>query len=332
MKSSRVSRVVQLLTTLQSGKGRTAGELARMFGISRRTLFRDLKELQKIGLQPRFSNGEHGYRLADEQFLPPINLNLQEALSLLLLAHKMRSQVQLPFKNSALLAAMKIESALPPRVRRYCELALLRISAKTGAQAPAPGSPGLDVIFSTLQQAFAEHRKVRICYDSLFDAKTIDCELAPYHLFYNQRAWYVLGHSSLHKSIRTFKLNRIQSAKLLDNSWDNGESFDLDEYLGCAWSMIPEGRIYHVRLRFAPKVANNVAEVKWHSSQKVTRDADGSVTLNFRVDGLGEITWWVLGYGDQVQVLAPATLRKRVIETAERVIQHNNAVKELPQK
>ena len=55
MKSSRVSRVVQVLTTLQTGRGYTAAELSRMFGVSRRTLFRDLKELQNIGLQPQFS-------------------------------------------------------------------------------------------------------------------------------------------------------------------------------------------------------------------------------------------------------------------------------------
>ena len=79
MKSSRVSRVVQLLTTLSktSGtKGYTAGELSRMFGVSRRTLFRDLREIQDIGIQPLFSSSRRGYALPPEQFLSPINLNL----------------------------------------------------------------------------------------------------------------------------------------------------------------------------------------------------------------------------------------------------------------
>jgi predicted DNA-binding transcriptional regulator YafY len=316
MKPSRVSRVVQMLTTLQSGPPRTAADLSRIFGVSRRTLFRDLKELQNIGIEPLFSPKHQGYKIAPEQFLPPINLNLQEALSILLLVHKMRSQIQLPFKTSALLAALKIESALPPRIRRYCEHALARISAKAGAQAPVEGPLSLDGIFGTIQSAIAQRRKVKIHYNSFFDKAAIDCVLSPFHIFYNQRAWYVIGHSSVHKSVRTFNLNRFKKADILDESFSGCDNFDLADYLGCAWSMIPEGRIHHVRLRFTPKVASNVVEVRWHKSQKVTHEPNGSATVEFRVDGLNEITWWILGYGDQVEVLAPASLRKNIAKIA----------------
>jgi predicted DNA-binding transcriptional regulator YafY len=41
------------------------------------------------------------------------------------------------------------------------------------------------------------------------------------------------------------------------------------------------------------------------------------------VDGLGEITWWILGYGDQVEVLAPAALRSKVAEVAHRMAEIN---------
>ena len=84
--------------------------------------------------------------------------------------------------------------------------------------------------------------------------------------------------------------------------------------------MIPEGRIYNIKLRFLPKVAENVAEVQWHSTQKVTRNDDGSATVEFRVDGLGEISWWILGYGAEVGVIAPALLRKRMAKTAQAMV------------
>jgi len=90
--------------------------------------------------------------------------------------------------------------------------------------------------------------------------------------------------------------------------------------------MIPEGRIYNVKLRFLPKVAENVAEVRWHNTQKVTHNGDGSVIVEFRVDGLGEITWWILGYGDQVQVLHPKRLRQKIIETAKNVAKLNRQI------
>jgi proteasome accessory factor B len=187
-------------------------------------------------------------------------------------------------------------------------------------------SAGLDKAFAQLQQAIVKKRKVNIRYHSLFEGTIIDVELSPYHLLYNKRAWYVLGRSSLHESVRTFKLNRIRELTTTQRCFVDGEKFDVYDYLGRAWSMIPEGRIYDIKLRFLPKVANNVAEVQWHSTQKVVHNNDGSATVEFRVDGLGEITWWILGYGDQVQVLAPKTLREKVLEVAKNMTELNEKI------
>ena len=323
MKSSRVSRVVQLLTTLQAGKNYKARDLAEMLGTSRRTIFRDLKELQAIGVPYHYDARTGGYSIDPDFFLPPIDLNLKEALSLLLLVHKSSEQIQSPFKKSVLLAALKIENNLPLEIRRYCHTALQNISSRTTAQAP---TNNLDVIFAQLQKAISKKRKAAITYHSLFEKKIIDISLCPYHLLYNHRAWYVIGFSQEHNSLRTFKLNRIRKLELLDKRFIEGEEFDLHEYLGRAWSMIPEGRIYNVKLRFLPKVANNVAEVRWHSTQRVYCELDGCAVVEFRVDGLGEITWWILGYGDQVQVLAPKMLRKKVTEMARNMIKLNEQI------
>ncbi len=136
----------------------------------------------------------------------------------------------------------------------------------------------------------------------------------------------MLGFSSLHKSIRTFKLNRIGELEITDKCFLGGEDFNVYDYLGRAWSMIPEGRIHNIKLRFLPKVANNVTEVQWHSTQKVKRNSDGSATVEFRVDGLGEISWWILGYGDQVQVFAPKALRNKVLQAAKNMIKLNEQI------
>jgi len=164
---------------------------------------------------------------------------------------------------------------------------------------------------------------VNIRYHSLFEGTIIDVELCPYHLLYNNRAWYVLGRSSLHKSVRTFKFNRIRELQTTERCFVDDENFDLHDYLGKAWSMIPEGRIYNIKLRFLPKVAHDVAEVQWHSTQQVTFEEDGSAIIEFRVDGLNEITWWILSYGDKAQVLAPKILRQRIIKIAQKMLRIN---------
>jgi proteasome accessory factor B len=321
MKTSRISRVVQLLTTLQSGESYAVGDLAKMFGTSRRTVFRDLKELQTVGVPYHYNAKTGSYAIDPEFFLPPIDLNLQEALGLLLLVHKASNQIQLPFKNSALLAALKIENNLPVKIRQYCNTTLQNISIRVDPQASINL---LDKTFAQLQKAIAKKTKVSMRYHSFFEGQIIDVELCPYHLMYNRRAWYVLGFSDLHKSVRMFKLNRIRELKSTEKCFVGSESFDLYDFFGRAWSMIPEGKIYNIKLRFLPMVANNVAEVQWHSTQKVTHNRDGSATIEFRVDGLREIAWWILGYGDQVQVLAPKSLRNNVLETAKNMIKLNS--------
>ena len=52
---------------------------------------------------------------------------------------------------------------------------------------------------------------------------------------------------------------------------------------------------------------------------------DGSATVQFRVDGLGEIAWWILGYSDQVQIIAPAALRNKVLNAAQNMVRLNSS-------
>jgi len=297
-------------------------ELAKLASVSRRTVFRDLKELGAIGVPYRFDTRTGGYGIDPKFFLPPIDLNLPEALSLLLLVHKGRNYLPMPFKNSALLAGLKVENNLPVKIREYCNTSLRKITVRPNAHS---SMDSLDKNFSKLQEAIRKERNVELGYHSLYEGKDITTTLCPYHLMYNNRAWYVIGESSLHKSIRTFNLTRIRELEVLNRRFINVKDFDIYEYLGRAWSMIPEGKIYHVKLRFAPKVAKNVAEVQWHGTQKTMFNADGSLFAQFRVDGLGEISWWILGYGDQVEVLAPMALRKRVATTARRMLELNKS-------
>ncbi|MBW8035806.1 MAG: WYL domain-containing transcriptional regulator [Planctomycetes bacterium] len=317
MKLSRISRIVQLLCTLQSGQCYSPDELVKVMQVSRRTVFRDLQELTAIGVPYYFDSDAGGYRIDPDFFLPSIDLTLQEALSLLMLIYKDRGHLPPLLKRSALLAGLKVENNLPAEIKRYCAATLEHISIQ-----PIPRSVGgaiggdkgdsADRIFWHLQRSVERKQKVRIVYRSIFDSATIKTTLSPHHLMFKSRAWYIVGKSSLHNEIRTFKLSRIETLQVLSQFFPRKKTFDIEDYLSSAWSMIPEGKLYNVKLKFTPRVARNVSEVQWHKSQKMQFEEDGSLVVEFRVDGIGEIGWWVLGYGDQVEVLAPKALRKRV--------------------
>ena len=72
------------------------------------------------------------------------------------------------------------------------------------------------------------------------------------------------------------------------------------------------GQRHHVVVRFQPLVAQNVAEINWHKTQKTIWNDNGTLDFHVTVDGLGEIMWWILGYGGHAEVLRPAALRKRI--------------------
>ena len=64
MKLSRISRIIRLLTTLQSGHAYPPDELTQLLGVSRRTVFRDLSELSAIGVPYHFDSKAGGYQIA----------------------------------------------------------------------------------------------------------------------------------------------------------------------------------------------------------------------------------------------------------------------------
>lgn len=312
MKRAKASRALQILTTFQSGSKYGADDLAKMLNVSKRTLLRDIRELSKIGIRCHYNRKNRSYEMDSKSFLPRLNLTLKEAKGLLLLLHKVRNHLHFPFKNSALLAALKIENSLSAAIKRHCSAVLQNISVKPEPQIQMDL---LDETFSVLQEAMARKAVVRLRYH-LTEGEDVETDLKPYHLFYGHYGWYVIGRSSFHKSIRTFKLNSIKTLEALNQCFADGRDFDIHEYLGRAWLMKPEGPLYNIKLRFLPQVAEDVAEVQWHRTQTVTRNSDGSVIVEFRVDGLSEITWWILSYGDQVQVLAPRILRERIAKIA----------------
>lgn len=316
MKGNRTSRVIQLLTVLQTRRQYTPADLATVLGTSKRTVFRDLRALQEAGVGYRFNPRGGHYNTNSSFQLPPLPLSAEEAFALLFLVYKCRNLINFPFRDAALMAGLKVENNLRPQIRRYCTQALRNISL---LPEPQESEENFDNIFSHIQKALMNKRQMNICYYCPQKQTEIAMDFNPYHLICNQHAWYLLGKSNLDERIYAIKLSHIKNIRILDSNFIEEPPFDLCDYLGRAWSMLPEGRLYNVKLRFKPEIASDVTAVRWHKTQTVSFEDDGSAVVEFRVDGLNEITWWILSYGDQVEVLAPRVLRQRITQIAQKI-------------
>jgi proteasome accessory factor B len=312
--------MVRALTTLQSGQRYDIDDLAKMLGRSRRTIYRDLKDLREAGVPWKYDKKNHYYSVDSNFFLPPSKLNTQEALSLFLLVFKIQNHIHFPFKNSASLAVLKIENNLPDEMKRYCNTALRHISVRPK---PQRAINLFDEKFVQLLKAILNKRIMKISYYLPLTKETITTDLCPYHLRHNDYTWYVIGKSDFHKKVCTFDLNQIRKLETLDKCFIEDKEFDVNDYFGKAWSIKPGGSLYHVKLKFAPKVVHNVTKVQWHRTQRISYSDDGSAIIDFRVDGLNEIIWWILSYGDNVRILAPEILREKVAKIARNILKNN---------
>lgn len=296
---------------LQSGRSFDADGLALGLTVSRRTLFRDLNMLEAAGVPYHYDKKSKQYRINKDYFLPPINLTVGEALAVMLLTRRMNTRKMHPEYAQAVEAAQKIEAAIPGRIRAHCGSILENIEVKFW---PMSDVEGISDINTTLIKAMVESRRVAMRYDSYFEGRVIEDVIHPYKRIFVNRGWYLVGYSEKEKTTRTYKLERIEKLTICEQVFEPDPGFSLENYFGYAWQMIREDRRYHVKIRFAPKVAGNVDEVLWHRSQRTQRQGDGSMIFEVDVDGIGEISWWVMGYGDQALVLEPPELRDLIIE------------------
>ena len=148
MATKRIHRLLRLIMLLQSGRARNSYDLTAELGVSRRTLFRDLKTLQAAGI-PYYHKAGTGYRIARSFFLPPISLTVLETLALMLLGEAAVAQRGRPLAAPALSALNKLVATAPESVRTACGELMANVSVDVGPQAIADRE---DALYAQLQR------------------------------------------------------------------------------------------------------------------------------------------------------------------------------------
>ena len=300
-KAARLQRIEYRL--YNSPQGVRAVDLARECGVARRTIYRDLESLEEMGVPVWENAGRFGIDRAS--YLSTIRLNLNEAIALFfaarLLAH--HSDEHNPHIVSALdkLAAGLPDETIAEHIGRIASVVRSRPLRESYIRA-----------LETLTRAWADRRMVRIAYRAP-NRELTERVIATY--FVEVSRWnpaaYVIGHDQLRGALRTFKIERIERAEALNEIYTIPVDFDPYGYLANAWGVMDEAEV-EVHLRFSASVAGRVRESLWHANQQLIEQADGGCELKMTVNGTREITSWVLGWGAEVEVLAPAELRSEV--------------------
>jgi predicted DNA-binding transcriptional regulator YafY len=317
VKLTRTQRLIRIVQILHSGRKCNVDALAEEFGVSRRSIFRDMNVLRDAGLACYFDEEAESYTIDHAFFLKPVDLTMEEGLALMLMTRKLADERIVPAFASAVSAGLKIESAMPDGIRRHCGDMMDGVDFSWSQVSDADAVSDVIIRF---QESVASHEKMRIKYDSYYDKSEIETTIRPYCVMFRNRGWYVIGYSERHRQVRTFKLERVLDATPLGQKFRPAKDFSLEEYYGNAWNMVRGQERFHVEVHFSAMVAGNVEEVAWHATQRTRRRSDGSLVFEADVDGIDEIAWWILGYGDQAVVTEPECLRSLIISHAEKTI------------
>jgi predicted DNA-binding transcriptional regulator YafY len=216
--SRPTGRVLTLLELLQSGGTRTIAELADRLGVEGRTVRRYVDQLLDLGVPVEAVRGRYGgYRLARGHRLPPLMLNDDEALAVLLgLVAGRRTGLATAAGTASETAAAKIRRVLPrPLADRLdaVQEALAFTRPSGGTAAPDTGT------LLTLADAVRHRRPVSFRYGDREGRRT-DRTLHPYGIVSHSDRWYVTGEDTGSGENRTFRLDRITDARALPGSFE----------------------------------------------------------------------------------------------------------------
>jgi len=302
----KVARILQ-----QHPEGISAEQIAKQIGVAKRTIYRDINAMDFSAGLPIWNEGGK-YGLEGDAFLPPLALTLHEATTLFLAA-RMLAKTSDENDTELIGAFVKLAQILPPVLAEHIRDTVDAFATATEA------NETFTRVFRVLAEGWAQRRVVAIEYDSgVYDpskgsrrTRVHPLALEPSALTH---ALYLMGYDESRKANRTFKVERILSASLTPETFEPPAGEATARELLRAWDVIADEDPASVVIRFSPSVAKRAAETRWHPSQELEQQDDGSLIWRGRVAGLREIKIWILGWGSDAEVLEPAELRTLVAD------------------
>lgn len=166
--------------------------------------------------------------------------------------------------------------------------------------------------FSVIAAALLKRSRLRIRhYNRKQHSETVR-DISPQRLVHYRDNWYVDAYCHLREDLRSFAVDAVRSAALLDARAKEVPASELDEYLGSGYGIFAGRKVQWATLKFSPEAARWVSAQKWHPKQRARVEKDGSYILEVPYAEDRELVMEILKFGADVEVLEPASLRTRL--------------------
>lgn len=314
----RADRLLSILMLLQTHPRLTARELAERLEVSERTIHRDMEALSAAGVPVIAERGTGGGWLLLDGYRSDLTGLNEAELKALFVSKPAQLLADLGLDKAAEAALIKLLASLPAMSRQDAEFTRRRIHIDGAGwhQRAAEAVP----VLPTLQEALWQERKLQLVY-TRSDGATVERVVDPLGLVAKASTWYLVG--AVEGEARSYRVGRIEQAIMLDQRCERPHNFDLAAF----WeqSMVE----FKANLpRYPVTVRVDQALVpRLQSSGRYCRiehvsapDHQQRVIVSLRFDAAWAACEHLLGFGAQVEILAPAELRASIIGAAQEIL------------
>ncbi len=312
---NRTERLFSLILLLQNRPNMTSRDLAEHFGVSRRTIFRDLRALSESGVPLTYAEGG-GYEILEGYRLPPLMLSGREAATLLIGTEFMKLQSDASLRKDADQVGLKIRSVLPAEVVEYIDQLQKRTVLDPYWFRTVESDSDEQGMWFEISVALARQRSLLMEYyvesrDEI-TRRTVD----PLGLVYYTDHWNLIGFDHLRKDIRNFRLENIRSLRTLNERFEPPAGFDLTEHLRERGASLHN---YRIRIRFERSSYTWARKgIPAHLEEEI-EEAD-AVSAVFYFENLEYVARWVLRFGARARIMEPPALQALVRQMAQDVV------------
>ncbi len=317
----QILRQWSLLRSLAARRfGASVQELADELAVTERTIRRDLASLREVGFpieEHTVENGRKLWSVSREAGFGDLTLNLTEVLSLYVGRQLMEPLAGTLFWEGTHSSYKKIRATLADGAIKYLDrLSALLHFAQAGSSDYSSRSEQID----RLMVAVEDRNVTTLVYQSMRSTEPVSREVNPYGLAYFRGSLYLVAKASEENEIRHYKVDRISEVEPQTMKFERPKDFDLQDWMSAALGVFrsdtPPRKMV---VQFDRSVARFVEEKRWHHSQQLTQNPDGSLTTEFLLSDHQELMRWVLSFGSAAKAIEPAELVDAIREEVMRM-------------
>lgn len=171
-----------------------------------------------------------------------------------------------------------------------------------------------NTFFADIGNALLKRERIEILFYTKDRDEVELREISPQRLIHYRENWYLDAYCHKREALRSFSLDGIRSVTFVNDKCIDIPDKQMSNHFTKSYGIFSGGADKTAKLKFSPKSARWVSGESWHPEQRSHFEKDGSYVLEFEYSQDPELIMDILKHGDEVEVLAPNDLKKKIVE------------------